>query len=92
MRFETWVPRPRLRPPSRPVPERHHPLSAEWAFGSPAHTDAELASAPEEARLEADRVLGQIVAPRLRTGGSTGGACRLALASPEGSTGLELGQ
>ncbi len=65
-------------------------LSAVQAFGSPAYTDSELASAPESFRLEADKLLGAILGLKLAPGGSVAGACRSVRASPSGATGLEL--
>jgi hypothetical protein len=66
-------------------------LSAVAAFGSPAYTPTELASAPEASRLEADKVLGAILGIELEPGGAGGGPCRTVLASQHGATGVKLG-
>ncbi len=66
-------------------------LSAVQAFGSPAYTPAELATAPEASRLEADRVLGAMLGLALKPGGPAGGPCKTVQASASGETGLELG-
>jgi len=66
-------------------------LSAVKAFGSPAYTPEELASAPEASRVEADRVLGAMLGLQLKPGGVTGGRCGSIDASAAGGTKAELG-
>ena len=57
-------------------------LSAVQAWGSPAYTQSELASAPEAARAEADKVLGAMLGLTLRHGGPVQGVCRNVNAAP----------
>jgi hypothetical protein len=65
-------------------------LSAIDAWGSPAYSEAELATRPESSRAEADKALGAILGLRLQPGGSAGGPCRSVRASARGLTRLEL--
>jgi hypothetical protein len=48
-------------------------LSARDAFGSPAYTEAELETAPEEARIPADKVLAAALGIELRPGAAPRG-------------------
>jgi hypothetical protein len=66
-------------------------LSAVRAWGSPAYTQTELASAPEDSRVEADKVLGAMLGLDLKPGGNAAASCRTVRASPTGSTPVELG-
>jgi hypothetical protein len=67
-------------------------LSAVDAFGSPAYTESELASAPPSARLGADRTLGALLGLRLRQGGAARGRCQNVQASAvPGSTAVTVG-
>jgi hypothetical protein len=66
-------------------------LSAVKAFGSPAYTPTELATAPQASLLEADRVLGAILGIELKPGGGGVAGCRTVQASATGATGLKLG-
>jgi hypothetical protein len=66
-------------------------LSAVDAWGSPAYTESELASSPEGAREEADRVLGAIIGLGLRPGGSTHRPCQMVRASPTVWKEVQLG-
>ncbi len=61
-------------------------LSAVRAFGSPAYSDSELATAPESSRLEADRVLAAILDLHLAPGGGVRGPCQNIRASQSSST------
>jgi hypothetical protein len=65
-------------------------LSAVDAWGSPAYTESELASASESSRAEADKALGEILGLRLQPGGSAGAPCATVRASASGATVIEL--
>jgi hypothetical protein len=66
-------------------------LSAVSAWGSPAYTEPELASASESSRLEADKVLAAILGLKLAPGGATSTPCRTVDGSPTGLPGVRLG-
>jgi hypothetical protein len=65
--------------------------SAVDAWGSPAYSDSELAARPEANRVAADKTLGQALDLKLIPGASAHAPCRAVSASPDGSTGVELG-
>ena len=60
-------------------------------WGSPAYTDAELGSAPEKSRVDADRTLAAMLHLRLRPGASVAHPCRTLAASADGAPGVPLG-
>ena len=87
----SFVLTPRLSPaPFFTIDTRSY-LSAVRAWGSPAYTEPELASAPEGAREEADRVFAAILGLALRPGGSPAGPCRTVRASPDTWKETEVG-
>ncbi len=65
-------------------------LSAVRAFGSPAYSESELASASETSRQEADRVMGAMLGLELKPGGSASGPCRIVTAAAGPPAGVEL--
>jgi len=65
-------------------------LSAVGDWGSPAYTEAELASAPLSSRSEADRVMAAILGLELRPGGSASGPCRTVTAAATPTAAVEL--
>jgi hypothetical protein len=66
-------------------------LSAVDAWGSPAYSEAELATRPESTRAEADKALGAILDLRLQPGRSAGGPCRSIRAEQDAATAVEVG-
>jgi hypothetical protein len=66
-------------------------LSAVSSWGSPGYTDSELAQAPEQSRLEADKVLGAMLGIRLEPGGATRAPCRRLRATQDEWTQMPLG-
>ena len=60
-------------------------LAAVQAWGSPAYSEAELATRPEADRRAADQTLGAALGLRLKPGGFTNPPCHEVLASPSGS-------
>jgi hypothetical protein len=66
-------------------------LAAVRAWGSPAYSEAELASSPEWVRVDADHALGKALALTLEPGGRVNGPCRVVQASATGSNQVELG-
>jgi hypothetical protein len=65
-------------------------LAAVRAWGSPAYTEAELASSPPEARLQGDRTLKAILGLGLEPGGSLRKPCRTAQASANATGGVAI--
>jgi len=65
-------------------------LSAVKAFGSPAYTPEELASASASSRQEADRVMGAMLGLALKPGGAPHGSCRTIQATSTGPAEVEL--
>jgi hypothetical protein len=66
-------------------------LEAVRAWGSPAYTESELASAPENARAQADTVLGAMFDLKLTPVASVSGPCKTVRTSPDAWTQARVG-
>ena len=60
-------------------------------WGSPAYTEAELGSAPENSRVDADRTSAAMLHLRLRPSASEAHPCRTLAASADGAPGVPFG-
>jgi hypothetical protein len=66
-------------------------LSAVESWGSPAYSEAELASKPQDARIETDRTLRSALDLRLEPDGTIRRPCRTIQPSAGGAPGLQIG-